>query len=269
MPSGKTSKKRRQIVAPPPVRSRGTPRGRQASPRVLIGAAAAVIAVAVAVVLAVVLSGGSSPSLNNVPTVGSLATGLPGAADVSALFKGIPQTGTTLGRTSAPVTMEEFIDPQCPYCQEFETLVLPSIVKNYVRPGLLKIQMQPWAFIGPDSITGQAAELAAAEQNRIFNYAELLYDNQRTENTGWLNESMVTAVAESIPGLLVHTLLGARTSASVSAAQQKVDNLANQLKITGTPTLFVGKTGTQGAEVHMTSATDQASLVAAIKAVGG
>lgn len=276
MPSGKASRQRRQSASPPPVRSKGSskkasgrPRQRQASPRVLVGAGIAVVVIAVGIGIGVALSGGSSPSLKNVPAVGSIANGLPGAAAVEAMFSGIPQKGTILGRASAPVTMEEFIDPQCPYCQEFETQVLPSLVKDYVRPGKLKIEMQPWAFIGPDSVTGQAAELAAAQQNRVFNYAELLYDNQREENTGWLNASMVAAVAESIPGLHVHQLLSQRSSSAVKAAQQKVDALAITLKVTGTPTLFVGKSGTQGAEVQMSSATDEASVVAAIKAAGG
>jgi protein-disulfide isomerase len=276
MPSGKASRQRRQAASPPPVRSKGSPkRGpsragqRQASPRVLIGAAVAVVVIGVGIGIGVALSGGSSTSLKNVPSVGSIADGLPGAASVDSLFKGIPQAGTILGAPSAPVTLEEFIDPQCPYCQEFETQVLPSLVKDYVRPGKVKIEMQPWAFIGPDSITGQAAELAAAQQNKVFNFAEVLYDNQREENTGWLNSSMVAAVAESVPGLRVHQLLSQRSSATVKAAQQKVDALANTLKISGTPTIFVGKSGVQGTEVQMTSATDGAAVVAAIKSAGG
>jgi protein-disulfide isomerase len=266
MPSGKTSKQRRRPVqaAPPPVRSTGAPRRRQASGRVLIGATAAVAAITIAVVVAVVLSGGSSNSLKNVPALGSVTNALPGAADVNQLFKGIPQKGTTLGSPSAPVTMAEFIDPQCPYCQQFETQVLPDIIKNDVRTGKLRIQMEPWAFIGPDSIRGQAAELAAAEQNKLFNYAELLYDNQGAENSGWLNDAMVAAVAKSIPGLQVHTLLKARTSATVKAAQKQVDDLATTDKVTGTPTLYVGKTGTTGANVNLASATDERTLVAAI-----
>jgi protein-disulfide isomerase len=146
---------------------------------------------------------------------------------------------------------------------------LPSLVKTYVRSGRVKIEMQPWAFIGPDSVTGQAAELAAAQQNKVFDFAEVLYDNQREENTGWLTTAMVAKVAGSVPGLRVHELLEARNSSAVKAAQQKVDALANVRKVTGTPTLFVGKSGTQGAEVQMASATDAASVVAAIKAAGG
>jgi protein-disulfide isomerase len=274
MPSGKASRQRRQATAPPPVRSKGSPkRGsgrsgqRQASPRVLIGAGIAVVVIAVGIGIAVALSGGSSsPPLKDVPAVGSIADGLPGSAAVESMFKGIPQAGTMLGDPSAPVTMEEFIDPQCPYCQEFETQVLPSLVKDYVRAGKLKIEMQPWAFIGPDSVTGQAAELAAAKQNRVFNFAEVLYDNQRTENTGWLNTSMIEAAAASVPGLKVKTLLSERSSSAVKAEQQTVDNLALARNITGTPTLFVGKTGTSGTEVQMSSATDGAAVVAAIKA---
>ena len=265
MPSGKASKRHRAMpVAPPPVRTKGPPGQRQASPRVLIVAAVVVVAIAIAIALAVALGGGSSSSLGNVPTVGSLRNALPLASNVNALFKGIPQHGTALGRSTAPVTMVEFIDPQCPYCREFEAQLLPIIVKDYVRTGKLRIRMEPWAFIGPDSARGQAAELAAAEQNKAFNYAELLYDNQGEENTGWLNDTMVTAAASSIPGLQVHGFLNARSSGAVKAAQKQVDDLAITDKVNATPTVYIGKTGAKGRQVNMRSPTDERTLVTAI-----
>jgi protein-disulfide isomerase len=254
-------------AVPPPVRSKGpqgSPRRRQASPRVLIAVGAAVAAVAVAVVLAVVITGGNSNALAGVPAVGSLSYGLPGSSSVQQMLKSIPQKGTTLGNSRAPVTLTEFIDPQCPYCQEFETQVLPSLVKDYVRTGRLRIQMEPWAFIGPDSVRGQAAVLAAARQNKAFNYAAVLYDNQAEENTGWLDDNMVAAIAKSVPGLQVHTLLNERSSSAVKAAQKQVDSAATDRQVTGTPTLFVGKTGTPGSRVNLASATDKAAVVAAI-----
>jgi len=265
MPRGKANKRRRQTTpVPPPVRVRGQGRERKASPKLLVAAAFVAVAAIVAVVLGVSLGKSSSHAFASVPAVGSLRNALPGASDIEALFKGIPQSGTTLGSSKAPVTMTEFIDAQCPYCQEFETTVLPSLVKDYVRTGKVRIQMEPWAFIGPDSTRGQAAELAAAEQGKAFNFAELLYFNQGEENTGWLNDAMIASAARSIPGLHTRTLDAARSSSAVKHAQQNVDKLALTEKISGTPTLFVGPTGTRGAEVALSSPTDKAAVVAAI-----
>ena len=229
-----------------------------------------VVAVAVAIVLAVVLGGSSSShTTTTVPSVGSLANALPGAADVQALFAGIPQHGTTLGSPGAPVTLTEFVDLQCPFCQEFETQTLPDIVRRYVRPGKLAVVLEPWAFIGPDSVRGQLGVLAAAEQNKAFNLAETLYDNQGTENTGWLSKSLVESAAASVPGLRVRALLDAMSSSEVRAAAKRVDQLAKAEGVTETPTIFVGKTGTRGTIVNLKSPADEATLVRAIQAAGG
>lgn len=219
------------------------------------------------IVLAVVLSGGGSGvKASSLPTNGSVASGLPGAADVNSMFKGIPQKGLTLGSAFAPVTMVEYIDLQCPFCQQFETQVFPSIVQKYVRTGKLRVIVRVVDFIGPDSGRGRNAMIAAGAQNKAFDFSEILYDNQRIENTGWLNDSMVVQAAESIPGLNPRLLYSQRNSASVR--KQASDSDAAQLadKVTSTPTLFVGKTGTKGKVVNLASAVDEASLVTAIKA---
>ena len=53
-----------------------------------------VVAAAVAIILAVTLAAaGPGPAVK---------TKLPGAGDVQLMFKGIPQSGTTLGSQSAP-----------------------------------------------------------------------------------------------------------------------------------------------------------------------
>ena len=268
MPSGRASRTaRRGTRVPPPPRSKGARRARQANPRVLGALAALAVAAAVAIVLAVVLTRGSTNAATNAPAVGSAANGLPGSAAVQALFKGIPQRGTTLGKADAPVTMVEYVDLQCPYCREFETQVLPGLVHKYVRPGILKIELRPWAFIGLDSTRGQAAVLAAAEQNKAFNVAELFYDNQGVENSGWLSDNMVRAVASSTTGLRVHTLLSAMSSSAVKAAAQNVDKLVQADNVTSTPTILVGKTGTHGTKLTLKSPTDSQTVTAAIRAL--
>jgi protein-disulfide isomerase len=272
VPSGKKSREQRRaaaVKAPPPVRSTGG-RGRQASPRALAIAGGVVAIVAVVVVLAVVLGGGKGGGVpKNHVAVGSLANGLPGASDVASEFKGIPQTGTTLGWPFAPVTLTEYIDLQCPICQEFETTVMPNIIPKYVRTGKVKVYVRPWAFIGADSFRGQSAMIAAGLQNKAFNYAQILYDNQGTENTGWLDNNMVVQAAASIPGLKVPQLLVDSKSSTVKNEAKAVAAEANARQVAGTPTIFVGKSGTKGTQVTLQNGGDEQSLVTALDAALG
>jgi protein-disulfide isomerase len=247
VPSGKKSKqaRRQAVAAPPPVVSKGGVRRRQASPRVLAIAGGVVVLAIVGIVLAVTLGGGSKKIASDVPTVGSLTNGLPGAADVDAMYKGIPQKGLFLGSAFAPVQMVIYIDLQCPICQNFETTSLPTLVSKYVKTGKVRIETKPWAFIGPDSVRGQDAMFAAAKQNRAYNFASVLYDNQGTENTGWLDDSMVAQIAASVPGMQVHQLLNDRNAGDVKKQADAVAAAAQIQKVTGTPTIFVGKTGSK------------------------
>ena len=266
MASGKKSReaRRAQAAAPPRVQSKGAPRGRQASPRVLIGVGAAAAVIAVIVVLIVVFTGGGSSTPKGVPAVGSIASGLPGSPEVDRYFKGIPQKGMVLGSPFAKVTIVEYIDLQCPFCQQFDTQVLPDIVSKYVRTGKVKIEVRILDFIGADSSRGRKAMVAAGNQNKAFNFAEVLYFNQGTENTGWLNDDMVASAAASIPGLKVAKLLSDRNSSSVSKTASNFDAAALKDKVQSTPTVLVGKAGTTPKLVGLQSPTDAATLVLAL-----
>jgi protein-disulfide isomerase len=262
MPSGKRARQQRQEAAaalrtPPPVRSKGAGgvRARQASPRALAIGGGIVLVVVIAIVLGVVLSsGGSSGGSGGVVTSSDMqglgATGnantpiaLQGAPEANALFKGIPQKGLTLGDPKAPVTMEMFIDVQCPFCQDYETTKLPAIVQKYIREGKVQLHLKPWAFLGPQSHTGRLGLIAASFQNKGFEYSKVLYDNQQTENTGWLTGKEMAAIASSVTGLnMAQWQADTNGSASKSVASQ-VDALAAQKKVQGTPTVYVGPTG--------------------------
>jgi protein-disulfide isomerase len=267
VPSGKKSRERRktQVRTPPPVKSkggRGGPRARQASPRALAIGGGIVAIVVVAIVLAVVLSGGKGGGLpKNHAAVGSLANGLPGASAVVAEFKGIPQTGRTLGWPFAPVTLTEYIDLQCPICQEFETQVFPDILQRYVRTKKIKVVMKPWAIIGPDSIRAHQTLFAAAMQNKAFNFAALTYDNQGVENSGWLNDQMLYNIAVSIPGMKIDPLFTQRNSAAVKAEASQDAADADAQKVTGTPTIFLTKGAEKPVQVPLANGLDEATLV--------
>jgi len=257
MTSGKKARKQRRTPAPPPVRSRGG--GRRASPKVLAAAAAVIAVAAVAAALAFALTGGSSSN----PSTTSSSSTLPDAASAVSLFKGIPQRGNVIGKANAPVTLVEYIDLQCPICRAFETEVMPTIVPRFVRSGKVQVIARPIAFIGPDSVRGRLAALAAARQNRFFDFSQLLYDNQGTENTGWLDDDFVRAAFASLPGLNVAAAEKARTQTAIADEANRYDTQADADKVRGTPTILVGKTGGKLTEVV---SPDVANLSGAIEA---
>ncbi|HEX6491476.1 MAG TPA: thioredoxin domain-containing protein [Gaiellaceae bacterium] len=242
---------------------------RRASPKVLVAAALAGLVLAgTAVGIATAVGNKSSPP---VPTAtrGSLATGLPGAAEVQRLFVGIPQHGNVLGSPRARATMIEYVDPQCPYCREFESAVMPDIIRRFVRTGKLKIEARTIAFIGQDSLRGRDAALAAGQQGRLFNFMQLLYFNQGTENSGWLSSDFVKRVAVSIPGLDVPRLTGAAGSAAVLSQANRLEAEATADRVSGTPTVYVGRTGSKPKVVALQSPDDERTLVTAIQRAGG
>jgi protein-disulfide isomerase len=238
------------------VRSKGAgrARARQASPRALAIAGGVVLAIVIAIVLGVVLSSGggggggggvvSSSDLQDLPSTGSQSWkgSLPGASEANSLFKGIPQNGLTLGDPKAPIEMEMFIDVQCPVCQNYEVTDLPTVVKRDIATGKVQLHLQPWAFLGPQSFTGRYGVIAAADQNKGFEYAKLLYDNQGQEESGWLNGREMAIIAASVNGLNLAQWRDDVNSSATQATAKTVDKLATQKNVSGTPTIFVGCT---------------------------
>jgi protein-disulfide isomerase len=229
---------RRQAAAPPPVRRKGEPR--RASPKVVAGVALVSLIVAGSAVGIALAFGGNKNTSSSVPTHGTLTNALPGAADAHRLLARIPQHGNTLGSPGAPVTMVEYIDLQCPHCAYFETTVMPTLVQRFVRTGKLKVVARPIAVIGPDSLRGRDAAIAAGLQNKLFNFTQVNYANQGVENTGWLDDAFVQKAAASVPGMNVPRLVSATGSSKVAALAKTFAAQADADNVPGTPAVYVG-----------------------------
>jgi protein-disulfide isomerase len=260
------------------VRSKGAGgRARQASPRALGIAGGVVLAAIIAIVLGVLLGSGgnggasgggsivSASALKGLPAIGSQnwPGAEQGAQEANDLFKGIPQKGLFLGKSSAPVTMEMFIDVQCPICQNYEINYLPTIVDKYIRPGKVQLHLQPWAFLGgagSQSFTGRLGLIAATAQNKGFQYAKVLYDNQGTEESGWLSGQTMADIAASVTGLDLHKWLVDTNGSAVKSVASDVDKLAKAFKVTGTPTVLVGRTGGKVHDVMPVGSIDAPDL---------
>jgi len=188
-----------------------------------------------AVLLAVLTSGSTSQLAPGKP--------VPGSAPTLALFAGIPQHGVAVGNPHAPVTLVEFGDLQCPSCAQFAQDALPTIVSRYVRPGRVLLVFRGLDFIGGDS--QRAARMAGAlgEQNRLWQFIELMYRNQGLENSGYVTDTYLRALAAAIPGADVARALAARNSAGVQAQLQQAQALARSLHLASTPSFLISRRG--------------------------
>jgi protein-disulfide isomerase len=103
-------------------------------------------------------------------------------------------------------------------------------------------------------------------QNTMFDFMQLLYDNQGVEQTGWLNDTIVKSAALSIPGLDVKRFLDLLNSSAVAGQVKTVDAQAAADAVDSTPTILVGKTGTKPRRVTVPSAADPSAVAAAVDA---
>jgi protein-disulfide isomerase len=202
-----------------------------------------VAVVAAAALLAAALIGFSALSGNDSESAPPPAALAVDGRETATLFAGIPQDGTALGRPDAPVTLVEFADFQCPFCRTFARDALPEIVRRYVRPGKVRMEYRALAFLGPDSVEAREMALAVAHQDRFWQFAHLLFENQGEENSGWVTEERLEATASAVPGLDVERALADRTSAAVAREAERAEQQAEQFGISGTPAFLARRTG--------------------------
>jgi protein-disulfide isomerase len=235
-----------------------------------VGAAAATIAVVLIAVSVVGSSDSKTAATTYAPTPtatveqntgGAAEPGpakVPGAAETIALFKGIPQKLNVLGKPGAPVTMVEFADLQCPYCQAYTTEALPGLVEQYVRTGKAKFVFSGMHFLGPDSEKALRAVYAAGLQGHLWEMLDLLYKSQGGENTNWVTDDLLRSAGASIPGFVTEKMFADMSSPEVDAAITAGDQQAQKAGVRSTPTFFAGATGGTLQHIDVTALTPNA-----------
>lgn len=152
--------------------------------RYIIGAIVAAVVV-VGVLVGVSLAGGDSKTVSSIG----------GVAEVQKELGGVTQAGNVLGKASAPVTVIEYGDMACPACKSASESLIPTLISDYVRPGKVKMEFRPIAFISPSSERGALGVEAAALQDKMWTLISLLYRNQGDERDDWLSDDLLEEAA--------------------------------------------------------------------------
>lgn len=195
------------------------------------------LAVVIVAVIAIAGSGGDSK-----PTArkGEI---IPGQIETNARFAGIPQRGIAVGNPKAPATLVEFADLQCPFCRNYSTTVMPTIVDRYVRTGKLRMEFRNVSFIGNDSLRAAQMAAAASMQNRLWQYVDLFYLNQGEENSGYVTDEFLTRIGRAVRGLDVQKAMGNRSLPSIQRALTEAQTEWTVAGFQGTPSFLLGPTG--------------------------
>jgi protein-disulfide isomerase len=190
---------------------------------------AGIVVIAVIIVLAITL-----PQLkaNSVP-IGNIQ--IPGQVTRPTV------NGLTMGDPKAPVLVEVYSDFQCPYCKKFSAEVEPGIVKDFVATGKVYYKYIPYKVIGPESDAAASAAYCAGDQNKFWEYHDILFANQTGEEVGDFTDKRLLAFAEKI-GLDINSFKTCYTSNKYINQLQLDMNEGIKVKVDGTPSIYVNQT---------------------------
>lgn len=159
-----------------------------------------------------------------------------------------------IGDKNAPLTMAFWSDYQCPFCKRFETQTLPTLVKQYVNAGKMRVVFMDFPFLGQDSAT--AAEYSQSiwrlYPDQYFAWRTAMYTAQDAEGDQGFGD------APSIDKLIQSNFTkmdDAKIKADITANKAKYDaqiqkeqQEGQQNGIRGTPGFIIGTRQIVGAQ---------------------
>jgi protein-disulfide isomerase len=145
------------------------------------------------------------------------------------------------GDESAPVTIVEFSEFQCPFCARFSANTLPQIRKAYVDTGKVKFVFRdyPLSFHEHAAKAAEAAE-CAGDQGMYWEMHDILFENH--EN---LEAEAIPAYAEQVGLFMPDFLFCLESGKNAAEVQQDIQD-GKQAGVSSTPSFFIGVTRKDG-----------------------
>ena len=155
----------------------------------------------------------------------------------------IPTEGFySIGPEDAPITIVEFSDYQCPYCERWHTQVYNQLLAAY--PGKIRFVYRnlPLTQIHPQAMPAAEAAMCAGEQNAYWQFHDRLFSNQDL-----LGEDFYVQIATDL-GLNVAAFNNCRETHKYQDEIQADMDFAVGLGVQSTPTFFINGLAMVGAQ---------------------
>jgi protein-disulfide isomerase len=148
-----------------------------------------------------------------------------------------------LGPVDAPITMVEFTDFQCPFCQRFYASTFGELKKNYIDTGKVRFVSRdlPLEF-HPNAMQAALAGRCAGEQGRFWPMRDRMGSNPEQLD---LNHLIRYAAELKLDLAKFHSCV---TSAKYKDAVEKDVQEALRIGASGTPSFVIGKTEPDGVD---------------------
>ncbi len=192
----------------------------------------------ISIVVAALIIGGAfiySKGANNVDVKNNKVANVENSQNMVTLD--IAEDQIILGNPNAEVTVFEFGDYQCPFCQRYYMTAHLDLVKDYVDSGLVKVVFMDFPLPGHD-FSQKASEAAwcAKDEGKFWDMHDKLYSNADKEN-GLTVDNIIKYAKEL--GLNEENFSNCLNSSKYASRVQQMANLVTQLGVAATPTTII------------------------------
>ncbi len=168
-------------------------------------------------------------------------------AALASLARRTPGDPVALGKDDAPVVLIEYSEFQCPFCGKFARDTEPTLLKEYVDKGLLRIEWRDFPYLGPESKTAAYAGRAAAAQGKFWEFHDAMYAEQQPPNSGKLTVDHLAGIAAKI-GLDVARFRKDLADPKIQAPVWQDFSEGQSIGVTGTPAFLINGNPVIGAQ---------------------
>ena len=185
----------------------------------------------------------------------SLASGTPGQSttqrDISSELKNLPRyevpigaDDPILGPEEAPITIIEFADFECPFCQRHAQQVFPRLMEEFGDQVRFVYKDFPLSNSHPNAFPAALSAQCAQEQDAFWPYHDLLFSG-RLE----LGRESYEIYARQL-GLKMADFVACLDEESYAENVQADYDLGVQLGVASTPTFFINGIAVVGAQPY-------------------
>ncbi len=153
------------------------------------------------------------------------------------------EDGRAMGDPDAPVLIEVYSDFQCPACKNYSDQIEPQVTEAFVANGNVYYIYRHFPFLddrAPRNESDQAANasMCAADQNRFWDYHDMLFANWNGENQGAFSDKRLVAFAERLD----MDMAAFNSCFDANTHRAEIDSeyqMGRESGVTGTPSVLV------------------------------